>query len=252
MLSSKIQANAQDEQVNKVQLLLDSPKEKELIDFALAIAPNNEYSRTMDQLGVKLTKEKYTSEYHTTFSRQEIHQECNKYNLGFVQAREFKGQFSLEFLAKLKEFIKEKNIVINDYDLKTRLFVLAPRTTNLEKVTLKDNLKDPLFFWQIDSDYFVLLEGSKDYISLGNAWAGYKNRSEGTCRMAYSIENAAIGFVLFFLLGHFCKFDAISYWWLIGVALLGFLLQFIRYGIRSDNSATFNHSGWSSKKYPVS
>lgn len=251
MLSSKIQDSTANEEVTKVQLLLDSPKEQELINFALSIAPNNKFSRTMDQLGVKLTKDKYTKEYHTTFSRKEIYQECNKYNLGFVQARNFTGEFSLEFLEKLKTFIAEKKIAISDYDLKTKLYVLAPRTTDLEKITLKDNLKDPLFFFQVDDDYFVLLEGSKDYITLTNAWAGFKHKSEGNCRIAYTIENSIIGFILFLAAAHFFDFEAKNYLWLIGVALLGFIVQFIRFGIRADDSNKYNKNGWSSKAYRI-
>lgn len=249
MLTSKIQETSSSQKVNEFQLLLDSPQDKSLIDFANNISPNNGFTRTMDELGVKLTKEKYTAEYHTTFSRAEINAECRKYNLGFVQAREYTGEYSLEFLAKLKAFIAEKKLTISDYDLKSKLYVLAPRSNDLDKVYLKDNLKDPLFFFQVDDSYFVLLEGSKDYISLSQAWNGFKNRGELNCRLAYTIENTVIGAILFFICGYFFGFQGSTYWWLIGVAVLGFFAQFIRYGIRMDDYSSSTTKLWSSYKY---
>lgn len=205
----------------------------------------------MDQIGVKLTKESYTNQYNTTFSRNEINQECNKYFLGFVPAKEFRGQFSLEFLAKLKNFISEKNITISDYDLKTSLYVLAPRTNNTSKVVLKKDIKDPLFFFQIEHDYFVLLDGSKDYITLTNAWAGFKNKSEGRCRVAYTIENMLIGSIVFFIFAYLYSFSLVLYWLLLPLLLLSFSVQFIRYAIRAD-LPNFDKYGWSSKQYPIS
>ena len=251
MLTSKIAETSNSTKVSEFQLLLDSPQDKSLIDFANNISPNNEFTRTMDELGVKLTKEKYTNEYHTTFSRDEIYQECQKYNLGFVEAREYTGKFSLEFLAKLKNFIAEKKLTISDYDLKRKLYVLAPRSSDLDKVKLKDDLKDPLFFFQVDDNYFVLLEGSKEYISLINAWGGYKNKSEAACRTAYTVENTIIGAILFLICGHYFDFQTVSYWWLLGVAFLGFMCQFIRFGIRVDHVSSHSTKLWSSTKYAI-
>lgn len=251
MLTSNITANAHDKEVKDFQLLLESPREQQLIAFANKISPNNEFSRNMDDLGVHLTKEKYTKDYHTTFSKKEIYQECNKYNLGFVSAKNFTGKFSIEFLDRLENFIKEKNIVVNDYELKNKLYVLAPRTYNLGKVTLKSDLKDPLFFYSIDDDYFVLLDGSKDYITLYNAWRGFKNKTEGRCRIAYSIENTIVGLILYFIISHLFKIDINIFVPLLLMTLVGFLTQFIRFGIRADNREQYSDKGWSKNQYPI-
>ena len=67
-----------DERVEKLQLLLENPEQKKLLDLANLISPHNQFRRDQTALGEKIVKDKLKAKFNVAFKKDEIHRECQR------------------------------------------------------------------------------------------------------------------------------------------------------------------------------
>jgi len=240
MLQSKLQLQEQDSRATKLQLLLANPEDDALIKLARAISPNNQFTRDEDALGIKVTKDKYTEEFNVTFSKAELHAEACKYNLAFIPGKSYQGEYTPEFLRKLKDFLESTSIHTMDAsDLQNQIWILSPgRGDKPIQGMTRYPCKDPLLFYRVEPDYFVLIDGAKNYINLYQWWLGLKNYSENSCRLMQWLENIVIMCAIFY--GIFF-FSHLTLWWLFGIIPVSFVLMLIRMRCRKSYNEDLDH-----------
>ena len=131
--------------------------------------------------------------------------------------------------------------------------MLAPAWSDPDGPDMRP-VKDPLMFYRVEEgNYFVLIDGSKNYVSLFNYWLGIKNYSETLCRTAISIENTLIAVIIFYSFSYIYDWHATSIWWIIMLMIVGFLTHFIRMGLRSSHHDGIDHydSSFNKNKYKL-
>ena len=249
MLTSNLDSNKSNERLEKMQLYLASPEEDELVKLSQKLSPNNRFTQDQDLLGAKIEKDKFTAEYNTTFTKKEIFAECRKYNLGLIQAKDYTGEYSMDFLKKLQKFFEEKNIATSDRDYSTEVYILAPGKSDVSDSDIRYPAQDPLMFYRVKEGYFVLIDGSREYVNLFNWWQGLKHYHSLSCRGIYILENyvaivALMSLVLWTVPWHLNPFV------LIFSFFGSFLGMIIRMGVKdSKGSDAFEHGNSYFNKY---
>lgn len=242
-----------DEREKNYQLLIDSPKTKELVDLANIISPENQYVRDANALGIKIVKEKLKKEYNISFTQDDINKECQRYNLVFIEARNFKGKYTPEFLVKLQKFFDEKKIATSNHDYGKLLYVLAPGVGDTSSVELKYPCRDPLMFWKMPDDMFVLVDGSRNYINLVNLWKGFRHLSLLSARITHFVEYFVILSILAFGINFFYKYIEGylgGFGMLFGIIVASIAGQSIMIGLRKSDRGSEQYK-FNNHKYPV-
>lgn len=179
-----------EERVTEIQLLLDDPDKKSLVDFANLISPNNQFVKDQEALGEKIIKDELKANFNVAFKKSEIFAECKKYNLAFISAQKYEGEYSTEFLSKLKSFFEEKKMAVSINDYQSLLYVMAPAESDTEDtIVMRYPCKNPMVFWKMPNNYYVLIDGSRDYLTPANFWRGMKNLNELGARVGYILGN---------------------------------------------------------------
>ena len=231
------------DRVEQFQKLIGNPEDTALVDFANKISPYNQFSIDSKKLGEKLDKDKLKENYNVSFSLSDIHAECRKYNLAFIRSRDYEGEYSKSLLSKLKKFIEEKNLAVSENDLVTQLWILAPAVSDTDKIKTKLPCKDPLVFWRTivnGSEYFILIDGQKNYINPYNLWLGFLNYSERNCRIAHLIT-WLISWVLVYNVITFKYPDIKDNWWYLLVLALTVGSHLITMRNRNSCCGEFEH-----------
>ena len=242
-----------DGRVKKLQLLLENPEQKKLLDLANMISPRNQFRRDQTALGEKIVKDKLKEKFNVAFKLDEIHRECLRYNLALMPASKYEGEYSEDYLAKLNAFFNAKKISISQDDYTRLVYVLAPAKGDCDTAKVKYPCKDPMVFWKMPDDYYVLIDGDRNYINPLNLWLGLKNRNQFGARIAYTAEYFALQFIILFTCSWFWKLD-ISYWWSLGLLVNAVIGHFIRMYFRAShqgNDCDHYKSYFNESKFPV-
>ncbi len=238
MLKSNLAAPPKQE-LKKLQLLLADPNESQYLDFSRKLSPDGQLVKKENELAIEMVKEKYGEQYNPTYSSAEIRAEMLKYNLAFMKAEYFKGEYSMDFLKKLKLFIEEKKLSVSDYDLKKQIYVLAPDTfEDSEHFNVDENCKDPLLFFNVEKGYYTLLDGDKNYINPYQRYLGIKRRTSSTNMLLNIVENILAIPTLMFLVGLIIHIPFIPF--IITAVVLVIVFSFLR-GILSPESSYAYH-----------
>jgi len=243
------------DRVEKFQKLIGNPEDTALVDFANKISPENQFSIDSKKLGEKLNKDELKENYNVSFTLSDIYAECRKYNLAFIRSVNYKGEYSKSLLSKLKTFIEEKKLAVSENDFTSQLWVLAPAVSDTNEREIKLPCKDPLVFWKTTikgSEYFILIDGQKNYINPYNLWLGFMNYSEGKCRIAHLIT-WFISWTLFYNAIAFKYPTFESNWWYLVVLVFTTFSHFISMSIRGSHRSNGEHneSYFNNKKYKI-
>lgn len=174
--------NQKDEELEKFQLLLQGP-EKEDIDFGETMAPNSKMIKRKNELGVFLGKKDLSKKHNTkVLHNKDLKAELSKYFLTKVKMLHYQGDFDVSYLKNVREFIKEHDLKINDYDLKNELYAIYPNISVLKKPDyirddqsdykyVGENVKNPTVVYREGSYYHVVHQGN-NYKTIGNLFYG--------------------------------------------------------------------------------
>lgn len=122
-----IETSNKKENLKKHQLLLEGP-EKEFIDYGKIMAPNSKLVQKETELGELIKQEELAEKTKTVvLSRSELIQELCKYNLAIVKMKDYKGDFDVNYLKNVKEFMTEKELSVSDFDLRNLMFAIYPK-----------------------------------------------------------------------------------------------------------------------------
>lgn len=248
---------------SNMQKLLENPEEQKLVDLAALISPNNVFEEDKELLGVKIIKDDLKSNFNTAFTLDEIYAECRKYNLAFNSSRYYKGEFSISFLKKIQEFIKEKKLAVSPDDYSRCLYILTPSVGDCGKgidadifKEIKYPVKDPLMFWRVeknDKPYFILIDGQKNYISLWNLIKGFREYSVLQMRIYYFVQGLIIYTFVQKLIIHLFELDCLeSIWGYFLIILFAFIHRIILALMRNscDKEGDQMKSYFNKYKYP--
>lgn len=161
--------------LEEVKLLLagDGAKDMEILRN---LAGGSKLAKREVELGKILDLEKHNMTYGQVFTVSQIEKLARKYKLRFLSSTLFKGDMDIQAVIKLKEFAKEHGEACTDnFTLRTRFFVLAPRQSfNMEVTNLSDirdeekeearaahaamlRELDPVLFYKIDDTHFRMI-----------------------------------------------------------------------------------------------
>lgn len=126
MLGSKLDFEGYNEKLLEVQKLLEDSDNNELLDISRKLSPNGTLIDLETKLGKKIKNEEYLKKYGKNYNIQDIYNECIKYDLTFRPAKYFQGEYSLNFLKKIKRIKNETDLIVSEYDLSKQVFVLLP------------------------------------------------------------------------------------------------------------------------------
>lgn len=244
-----------DDRVEKVQLLLENPEKSKLLNLARTISPNNQFTRDLTAMGVKIKKAELKATYNVAYKLDEIHSECQRYNLAFIKGSRYEGEFTTELLQKLQTFLDVKKIAVVADDLTTCLYFLAPAEPDMEEKAMKYPTKDPLMFWKMPDDYYVLIDGSKNYVTPLNWYRGLKNNTVKGCRLTYTLEIFALLCAICYTSSWYWQLG-VSPYWMVGLMLMSIVLHSFRMLARNskesgDHAFQHYHSHFNQQKYPV-
>ncbi len=122
-----IETTNKKKELKNFQLLIEGP-EKEYLDFGKMIAPASKLVQRENELGQLIVQEDLAEKNGTTvLSKTELRQELIKYNLAIVTAENYCGDFSIDYLKNVKDFLNEKKLSVSDYDLKQKLHTIYPK-----------------------------------------------------------------------------------------------------------------------------
>lgn len=122
-----IETSNKKENLKKHQLLLEGP-EKEFIDYGKIMAPNSKLVQKETELGELIKQEELAEKTKTVvLSRSELIKELCKYNLAIVRMKDYKGDFDVNYLKNVKEFMTEKELSVSDFDLRNLMFAIYPK-----------------------------------------------------------------------------------------------------------------------------
>lgn len=247
LLSSNLK-ETKSKEVEKTLLLLENPDEKKTLDFMRHMSPNGVFAKNEELVALKKEKDSFTQKYSTAFSRSEINRECRKFNLALIQAGEYTGEYGIDYIKNLNEYVESKGIALSGRDLARGLYLLVPAESDTASKRCLDGLKNPLVFYyesvngENGTDYFMLIDGRRNYVTLLNAWKGFKNLSISNTRWAYIIENIlglsalSVAF-LFFGINIFFSIPIIT----LIISFIAIIGMFIRCGLRSSLISDFKH-----------
>lgn len=145
--------------VKEVKLLL-AGAESEDSRILRNLSENSELNRVEKITQTALEIEKIESQYTgNIFTISQIKKLAVEYRLRFLNTRYFTGKFDVEVAAKIKEFGKDNNIALNEYQLKNSFFVLAPKEQFelKEKKYIDPKPVDPVLFYKIDDTHYRMI-----------------------------------------------------------------------------------------------
>lgn len=164
----------------KEVILLLAGEESEDTRILRSLSENSELSRveriTQTALEIEKLESSYTGDVYTL---EQIKKLAIDYRLRFLCSRYFTGKFDVEVAAKIKEFSKENNISMNEYQLKNNFFILGPK----EVFDIKDekyvNPKplDPVLFYKLDDNHYRLIHKWGNDFTILRYLEGFKWKS---------------------------------------------------------------------------
>jgi len=228
--------NQENKKLVEYQLALDDPNKKKDIDFGNNLFPNSQKRELETLRGIEIEKKNVQAtlvtlkeKYKHIFTANEIKEECLEYNLRFIQAGRYEGDFDYEYIKKIREFYEQNNLGTSANDLKYNFYIL----------TSTFNTENPLIFYKHDErgvNYFVMIDGDKNYVNLLNWVLGIKYSNE----VPNAIINMMVAMVIFNLITCvFCLLGGVNF--PIGGHLLTVLLTFVASWIVIPASGLKNH-----------
>lgn len=162
--------------VKEVRLLL-AGDESEDARILRNLSQNSELNRVEKITQTALEIEKLESSYTgNVFTLEQIKKLAIDYRLRFLNSQYFTGKFDVEVAAKIKEFSKENNISLNEYQLKNCFFILGPKEVfNLKEVKyIEPRPIDPILFYRIDESHYRLIHKWGSDFTVFRYLEGYK------------------------------------------------------------------------------
>lgn len=209
------QKNKESKELDELQLLLAGP-EKEHIDFMKIISPNCKISQDETKLGERIATATLEKETKTRIVTElEIKRECRKFYLEFIPLNKYEGDYSIDFIKELKEYLNDTNIQINDYDLKHKLFAIFPIRGG-EKIDRGKSCKNPTILYQherinydssneIDrSTKYSIIHKGQNYVNLNNLMLSLIHRNQ-TTNMIYIISMLFLNIACIFMSAIYSK-----------------------------------------------
>lgn len=189
-------------EINTMQGLLGDPETKKIVDLAKYLAPQGKLIEREQKYGEYLEKDKLTKEYGLDiFSMREVVEECYKYNLAIIPARNYKGDFDLKFLRKMDETIEASNLNAVSKQYRDELYFVGRRKADVEGCSEIEGDKINMAFFKIPGrPYYALLNRNDEHVNLFNAYMGVRYRKPWTHRMLFTGE---VYFTLMILLTFF-------------------------------------------------
>jgi hypothetical protein len=122
---------------NEVKLFSD-PSNSENLSFLKKIAPNsvmvNEIKRqTKENYINKKTEQIYENFGNfnkTALTKEELLEDCIKYNKVYIPINEYEGAFTLEDTKNIQQFCEDNQLALSEYDYHQKLYVLVDRSLN--------------------------------------------------------------------------------------------------------------------------
>jgi hypothetical protein len=260
MFTEKNTKNKNNDVQEKI-LLLEDPIIAELHDIRNKMAPNNKDSNLIHEIGlekarmaVEETIKKYSKEGKKVFTTKELEEECANYGLWFEKSELYRGELSLELIAKVKKFIEENNLIVSPDEYRTNMVVLGKASFTDEKrytsyksevrdfIKISDGEKDPIIFYKLldkGEKYYILLNEDKTYKTVWNRIRGYSHYNRSNSR-------AIIFCILTILIGSFASLWLNAFYSLlisIPLSLVGsFIFNTIPHGdVESNNHYTITY-----------
>ena len=178
--------------VDEVKLLLagEDQEDQRILRF---MGGNSAVMQLENFKGENIEWEKLEKEYGKVFSRDQIRDLAIDYRLRFLNSNLFIGSMNVEVTAKIKEFAKDINTVMDEHTLLTRFFILAvPSCFSLQKVKAKrfsewEERKrqaqlDPVLFYKIDDNHYRMIHQWGKEFTLYRKLLGYRWKTPNTLR----------------------------------------------------------------------
>lgn len=217
MLSSKINNNEEDKGVVEMQKLLSNPDDAKVADLMRTMSPNSKWVARENEVGVRIEKSKL-KHIGDSFTKNEIVNDAIKYNLSFIRATQYEGDYSIDFARNLEKFISEKGLAVSPDDARVKLFVLFPNKLSWKRkrgLYEGGDCKNPLVFFNVGG-YYILIDGKKDFITIQNWYLGLRENSSANFISIVIAEHILLANIMVFVLNYFFNCYAAS----IAIALI--------------------------------
>lgn len=234
--------------MNEVKLLLagDSTEDARILR---GLSSNSTFNKIEYHRGKQIELEKLTEGYQgSVFTVDQIKKLAIDYHLRFLPSKHYTGSYDVEVAAKVKQFAKDTNSVVDNYSLGYRYYILAPEqmfelndVKHISKRELRRQL-DPAIFFQIDENHYRLIHkwGSDFTIFrylLGYRWKGFYQHWLFNTAMVLPVIAAIAAFVfnLSFICDHLVYFTGIT-------LAASFLFSHLRWGWGKLDNGNIIHS----------
>jgi hypothetical protein len=246
-----IETTNKKEKLKEFQLLLEGP-DKEYIDFGKMIAPNSKLVQRENDLGELITQESIAEKNGTTvLTKEELRQELCKYNLAIVGIYNYAGDFDLNYLKNVKEFLDSKKLHVSKDDLTKCLICIYPKRDRILLNTdhtsgsnfVRHNSymyngyyeKNPTILYKEEgkdgNNYYHIVHKGKNYKNLFNLRSGVLNSSVGI-----NVLIRLISIILLITLLYFLPQNLLPLWSKFVLAIGYITYNFIYFGITDNNA----------------
>jgi hypothetical protein len=165
--------------VKEVKLLMES-NDMEKARILRGLSNNSQFSRVEKMVGKQLDLERLENSYDgRVYTIEQIKDLCIDYNLRFLEAKRFTGNFDVEVAGKILEFANKTKTPIDDFSLRNNFYVMAPEkmfALKDEKHITKKQL-DPAIFYRIDNQHYKLIHKWGNDFTIFRLLQGFRFRS---------------------------------------------------------------------------
>lgn len=161
-LKKKVEAQKKElnfDPIQEVKLLLANDDAEDL-KILRNLSNNSQFNRIERIHGTHRELEKIENEYHgEIYNIYQIRDLAINYKLRFLKSAFYTGTYDVQVTAKIKDFARKANVELNEYNLKSKFYILAPEKmfalTDKKYVTKKE--LDPLMFYKVDEEHYRLV-----------------------------------------------------------------------------------------------
>lgn len=188
------------------QKLLDTPENKKYLEIADKIMPNSNFKKARKEMDIKISKDKIKSQIKDlskefkkkVLTREEINEDCLRYNLNFIQSTNYEGNFDIDYVKKISDFLESNSFLISEYEYEKKIYFLVPEDTK--------GVKNPMAFFKYE-DYYIMIDNNKNYATPFRLFKGFADYSRFNKSILWSAITTSLSAILLFFLLHYCDED---------------------------------------------
>jgi hypothetical protein len=242
----------------EMKLLMDASASEER-EILKAAGLDFNIKEVETRISMNVTREKHEADLgRKVFTESEIKSTCLKYNLRFLESKNYKGTIEPDLGAVILKFFKDNNITGGNYVAENSLYIMAP----MNAFNLTENREpkkiDPVLFYRIytpDGPMYALIhKWGKDFTVFRRIMGLARETS-----WSWNWFKTCVCFVVFCLIGFAYGINPFSWWALLSNVVLSLICCGIETLWHIDNWESahswnwyrngFNRTSWNSTTY---